>query len=180
MKHGFTLVELMIVVAIIGILAATAVPVYNAYIDDASRTEAHVNLADIAQKENAYYRTWDEYLCTNEATDDKDAWKHDKESAYQRSIQPMTENGDWVKLGYRFRTPEEGGLFGGPVYFKYTAISQNDEADPAFAVCAHRWLGEDDEDQEQIFISSRNLRTFITKADERQDCVIPPPPESGE
>ncbi|OFZ78682.1 MAG: hypothetical protein A2583_07210 [Bdellovibrionales bacterium RIFOXYD1_FULL_53_11] len=51
---GFTLVELMIVVAIIGILAAIAIPNYQKYQARARQTEAKLALASIYTAEKSY------------------------------------------------------------------------------------------------------------------------------
>ena len=53
-SHGFTLIELMIAVAIIGILAAIAIPSYLQYIIKANRVDAQTTLVDIASKIQRY------------------------------------------------------------------------------------------------------------------------------
>jgi type IV pilus assembly protein PilA len=54
-KRGFTLIELMIVVAILGILAAVAIPAFINYMKRAKTSEACVNLKSIAEGAMSYY-----------------------------------------------------------------------------------------------------------------------------
>jgi len=54
-QEGFTLIELMIVVAIIGILAAIAIPNFMQYQAKSKQSEAKTNLGGIYTSEVAYF-----------------------------------------------------------------------------------------------------------------------------
>jgi prepilin-type N-terminal cleavage/methylation domain-containing protein len=53
--HGFSLVELLVAVAIIGILVAIAVPQYRGSVDSTRLSNAKNNLRAIYMKEQEYY-----------------------------------------------------------------------------------------------------------------------------
>jgi type IV pilus assembly protein PilA len=62
MRKGFSLIELMIVVAIIGVLAAIAIPNYMAMQLRAKRSELPGNVDGIKNAELAYQAAFDAYV----------------------------------------------------------------------------------------------------------------------
>lgn len=60
-SRGFSLIELMVVVTIITILGAIAVPTYNASVRKSRRAEAKTALMDMAAREERYFATQNVY-----------------------------------------------------------------------------------------------------------------------
>lgn len=60
-NKGFTLIEMMVVVAIVAILAAIGIPMYQKYMDEAKTAEAVTAMGQIADATKAYYDTHGQY-----------------------------------------------------------------------------------------------------------------------
>ena len=61
---GFTLIEVMVTVAIVGILAAIALPNYSEFVTRGKLLEAHTKLADLNGKQVNYWSNNNSYVST--------------------------------------------------------------------------------------------------------------------
>ncbi|MDJ0761708.1 MAG: prepilin-type N-terminal cleavage/methylation domain-containing protein [Myxococcota bacterium] len=107
-NSGFTLVELMIVVAILGILAAVAVTAYSVYVRKSHNSEATAVLADIRIKQEAYRATFHQYANLN---DQGASWQPTSNPGPSPKAWPDDSPVEWRQLGV---TPK------GDLIFMYT------------------------------------------------------------
>ena len=125
-SKGFSLIELMTVVLIMGILAAVAIPSYMKYIRKSRLSEALTNLASIDTYEESYFSENDQYLClvANPATVPTGGNK----VAFTGGLP------DWSALGSVVAS-------GTPVYFQYQAWAGKFAAAPPALVTGIAGLG---------------------------------------
>lgn len=105
-RQGFTIIELMLVVAIIGTISAIAIPSFLRYQLRAKRSEAYANLAAVAKAEDSYFASNGRYA------DSAGSWPGGL-SANKRAWTPASDAA-FAVIGFR---PE------GSVYFDYDANS---------------------------------------------------------
>lgn len=108
---GFTLIELMVVVSIIGVLAAIAVPAFSSYIYKSRTAEATGFLAEIKQRQETYRAEFGQY-CAVSGSD----WGNYTPDALDGSnpVAWPTGAGAWQQLG---------AIPPGPVRFQYATIA---------------------------------------------------------
>ena len=65
LNNGFTLIEILVSMAILAVLASIAIPAYTGYIKVAKMTEAHNNLAALRLAEEENYLDTNSYFFGN-------------------------------------------------------------------------------------------------------------------
>ncbi len=111
-SRGFTLIELMIVIVIVGILASIAYPAYLNQVRESRRTEAKAALQEVMNSQERHYTTDNTY--TNDMTD----------LGYAND--PFTTDGGWYQV--------DGvacGAGGVGECIQLTATAQNDQTKDA-------------------------------------------------
>lgn len=107
-RGGFTLIELMIVVAIIGILAAIAIPNFLRFQLKAKSSEGKTNLAAIRTAEESYFAEYGIYISAMPSPPTDSMTPYNQKTVFSDAI----ANSGFDIIGW---SPE------GRVYFNYSA-----------------------------------------------------------
>lgn len=107
--QGFTLIELMIALAILGILATIAIPSYQDYITRSKRSEATSNLLQLSTLQEQFYRDFRVYAggttstgsapTTSGGTDGNLAWATPSGSYFTYSMTSLSSGQGFVAKG---------------------------------------------------------------------------------
>jgi len=101
---GFTLVELVIVIVIVGILSVVAVPVYKGYTKKAIATEGKALLGAINTSQKVYFAEWAMFVTGAQSA------VLDVDAASNKYFKSINLNGDGN--GFTAITPASGNVNG--------------------------------------------------------------------
>jgi general secretion pathway protein G len=124
-RGGFTLMEMLVVMAILVVLAGTAVPIYLRYLDEAKKDRARVDVKTLTEVVETYKLKWGDYplalavlaqptqdggLPYVEATSLLDPWGHEYQYNAHGSHNAHVGKPDIWSLGQRVNDPN--GIIG--------------------------------------------------------------------
>lgn len=142
-RKGFTLIELMIVVAIIAVLSMLSIPSFMRFLAKAKRAEVYVNLGALAMAQKAYHAEHNKYSAKLTGPDSVH-WKP----------------GDNFKYSYGFAS---GDNFIGELKTPVTELKDSKVNDDSFTIVAAGYIyGKDKADI--VSVDQNNKITIIQDA----------------